>query len=80
MPTALVINPNTTQWMTEHAASSAGKVFQKPWEFLAVHPSGGPESIESWFETSVATMAILTLVKENQDIDGIVLACFSSSI
>jgi allantoin racemase len=62
--------------MTDHAATSAGKVFRKPWEFRAVHPPGGPESIESWFETSVATMAIMTLVKENPDIDGIVLACY----
>jgi allantoin racemase len=76
MPIALVINPNTTQWMTDSVARSAAKAFQPPWEFRALHPPGGPTSIESWFETNLAATATLALLKDHPDADGVVLACF----
>jgi allantoin racemase len=76
MPNALVINPNTTQWMTDSIARSAEKAFQPPWEFLARQPAGGPASIESWLDTSLAATAMLSLIKGNPGIDGVVIACF----
>lgn len=76
MPTALVVNPNTTESMTRDIAASAGKVFEPPWNFVATQPPGGPESIESWFEMNLAATALLRVIKENENVDGVVLACF----
>jgi Asp/Glu/hydantoin racemase len=45
MPTALIINPNTTRSMTEDIAISASKVFTSPWDFHAVQPPGGIRSL-----------------------------------
>lgn len=76
MPNALIINPNTTQWMTDAIVRSAAKVFQAPWEFSAQQPPGGPASIESWFDTNLAATAMLGLIKDHAGIDGVVVACF----
>ncbi len=76
MPTALIINPNTTESMTTDIATSASKVFRPPWQCLAVQPPGGPESIESWFEMNLATTALLPVIREHASVDGVVLACF----
>lgn len=76
MPSALVINPNTTQWMTHSIARSAARVFQGPWKFSARQPPGGPASIESWFDTNLAATGMLALIKENPGVDGVVIACF----
>jgi allantoin racemase len=76
MPAALVINPNTTQWMTEAVARSAAKAFHSPWEFRALNPPGGPTSIESWLDTQLAATAMLALVRDHSDVDGVVIACF----
>ncbi|MBI4315292.1 MAG: aspartate/glutamate racemase family protein [Chloroflexi bacterium] len=76
MPTALVINPNTTPAMTDEIARTAARVFAPPWRFRAVQPPGGPESLESWFEAALASTAMLPLLKEHADADGVVLACF----
>ncbi len=76
MPIALVINPNTTQWMTEEVTRSAAKAFRPPWEFRALNPPGGPASIESWLDTNLAATAMLALVKDHPDVDGAIIACF----
>jgi len=76
MPTALVINPNTTQSMTDDIEKSAAKVFTPPWEFHTVQPPGGTGSIESLFESGLAATAIFAILKEYESIDGVVLACF----
>lgn len=76
MPTALVINPNTTQSMTDDIGASAAKVFKAPWDFHAVQPPGGTPSIESTFEGELAAIAMLAVLKEYPAIDGVVIACF----
>jgi allantoin racemase len=76
MPTALVINPNTTADMTEKIRQRAAPVFPPPWELRVVQPPGGAESIESWFESYLSAVAMLPVLKEYPDVDGIVLACF----
>lgn len=76
MPMALVINPNTTQWMTDAVARGAARAFQPPWEFRTLHPPGGPASIESWLDTNLAATASLALIKDHPHMDGVVIACF----
>lgn len=76
MPKVLVINPNTTAAMTADIAMHAAKVFTPPWDCQVIQPRGGPQSIESWVDMSIATVAMLDLLKDHGDADGILIACF----
>ncbi len=76
MPTALVINPNTSEKMSDGIRAIAARVFISPWEFRVVNAPAGPESLESWRDYQLAGAAILPLLKEHNDVDGVVLACF----
>lgn len=77
MPSAIVVNPNTSDWMTKIIDQSASGVFEPPWKFDTRKPSGGMESIETLFESSLAVVTILDLLGEMEDSDGVVVACFS---
>ncbi len=76
MPKALVINPNTSVTMTAEIEQTARRVFQPPWEVQVCQAPAGPESLESWTDYHIASLAILPLVEQNPDADGFVLACF----
>lgn len=76
MPRALVINPNTSPAMTAEIEQTAQRVFQPPWDCVVVPAPAGPESLESWSDYHLASLAILPLLDEYTDVDGILLACF----
>ena len=76
MPTALVINPNTSDSMTLEIEATARRVFLPPWECMVLCAPAGPESLESWSDYHLASVAMLPLVEKQLDVDGIVLACF----
>lgn len=76
MPKALVINPNTSPAMTAEIEKTARKVFQSPWNCVVSAAPGGPESLESWSDYHLASIAILPLLEKHADADGVVLACF----
>jgi len=76
MPKALVINPNTSVNMTAEIEETAKRVFQDPWKCDVKRAPAGPESLESWTDYHLASVAVMPLLEQYQDIDGIVLACF----
>ncbi|NPV75281.1 MAG: hypothetical protein HPY59_02790 [Anaerolineae bacterium] len=76
MPKALVINPNTSLSMSSDIRSTAERVFTPPWEVTVANALSGPESLESWYDYHLASVAILPLLAQHSDVDGIVLACF----
>jgi allantoin racemase len=76
VPTALVINPNTSETMSAEIRATAEQVFQAPWTCRVVNAPAGPESLESWRDYQLAGAAILPILKEHTDVDGVVLACF----
>jgi allantoin racemase len=76
MPKALIINPNTSPAMTSEIEQTAKKVFQSPWSCVVSAAPGGPESLESWSDYHLASLAVLPLLESNSDADGVVLACF----
>jgi allantoin racemase len=76
MPQALVINPNTSLTMLGDIRIAAEKVFDSPWSCRVVNAPAGPESLESWRDYSFASVAVIPLLGEYQNVDGIVLACF----
>jgi len=75
----LVINPNTSESMTEHIRAALMPIKRVDTELTVVCARRGPETIESAFDEAHAIPPTLDLVKEaNQEgYDAVVLACFS---
>ncbi|MFQ3620087.1 MAG: aspartate/glutamate racemase family protein [Spirochaetales bacterium] len=72
----LVINPNTSNRMTEEIRQTVEKVFATPWQPVVVSAPAGPESLESWRDYSLAATAILPLLAQYPSPRGILLSCF----
>jgi len=73
-----IINPNTTQSMTDKIGACARTVARAGTEIVAVSPAMGPVSIESHYDETLAAVGVLAEVAsgEQQDCDGYVIACF----
>ncbi|MBS0425763.1 MAG: aspartate/glutamate racemase family protein [Proteobacteria bacterium] len=73
-----VINPNTTQSMTDKIGACARAAARPGTEVVAVSPSMGPASIESHYDEALAVPGLLAeiVAGEDQGIDGYVIACF----
>jgi len=73
----LLINPNTTQAMTE-AIGEAGRKYARPdTEVTALSPPVGPRSIEGHFEEYLAAAAAVEeLARARDDYDAFVIACY----
>ena len=73
-----VINPNTTQSMTEKIGAAARAVAGPGTTILAVSPSMGPVSIEGHYDEAVSVLGVLDEVRrgEAEGCDGYVIACF----
>lgn len=73
-----VINPNTSQAMTETIGAAARAVAGANTEILAVCPTQGVPSIEGHFDEAIAAIGVLEQVKagREQGVCGHVIACF----
>jgi len=73
-----LINPNTTQAMTDAIGRTAAAVAGPGTRVEAMSPSMGPASIESHYEEALAVPGLLELVRhgERDGVDAHVLACF----
>lgn len=73
-----VINPNTSQAMTETIGAAARAVASPGTEIIAVSPSQGVPSVEGHFDEAVATIGVLEQIKRGreQGVSGHVIACF----
>jgi len=73
-----IINPNTTQSMTDKIGHCARTVAQANTRIIAVSPRMGPASIESHYDEALSVPGILDeiLSGEREDVDGYVIACF----
>jgi len=73
-----VINPNTTQSMTEKIGAAARAIAAPGTTILAVSPSMGPVSIEGHYDEAVSVLGVLDEVRrgEAEGCDGYVIACF----
>lgn len=74
-----VINPNTSESMTDHIRLELEKIKWPDTELTVVNPEHGPVSIESAYDEALAGPPTLELVRlaNEQGYDAIVLACFS---
>jgi allantoin racemase len=73
-----LINPNTTQRMTDAMGRCAREVAAPGTEVIAVSPTMGPPSIEGYYDEALATPGLLAEVMagEREGCDGYVIACF----
>jgi len=74
-----VINPNTSESMTDHIRRELEKVKGPDTELTVVNPEHGPVSIESAYDETLAGPPTLELVRQanREGYDAVVLACFS---
>jgi allantoin racemase len=74
-----VINPNTSQTMTDHIREALEAVKRSDTELTVTCPDRGPETIESAYDEAFAIPPTLGLVKKANDegYDAVILACFS---
>ncbi|WP_241569005.1 aspartate/glutamate racemase family protein [Rosenbergiella collisarenosi] len=73
-----LINPNTSQAMTETMAITARKIAGSRLDIDAVCPDEGVPSIEGHFDEAVATLGILQQIRAGEDrgVQGHIIACF----
>jgi allantoin racemase len=74
-----VINPNTSESMTEHIRRALNRIKRPDTELTVVCAEKGPETIESAYDEAFAIPSTLDLVKKanRQGYDAIIIACFS---
>ena len=74
-----VINPNTSQTMTDHIRVALEAVKRSDTELTVTCPDRGPETIESAYDEAFAIPPTLGLVKKanGEGYDAVILACFS---
>lgn len=77
MTRILIVNPNTSDHMTESIRRTVEAISQPPFVAMVERVQVGPESLESFYEYSLATLSALELLKNRpRDYDGVLLACF----
>jgi allantoin racemase len=76
-----VVNPNTTQSMTNKIAAAAKAAALPTTEILAAHPDMGPVSIEGYFDEAFSVPGLLQCIAEaeKQIVAGHVIACFDDT-
>ncbi len=73
----LVINPNTTQAMTDDIANAARAAAAPDTDIDCVSPEHGPRSIEGYTDEVLAAYHLVDLVAQTKGrYDGYVIACF----
>ncbi len=75
----MVINPNTSQSMTDHLRQELEPIKRPDTELTVVCAERGPETIESAYDEAYAIPPTLDLVKKanREGYDAVILACFS---
>jgi len=73
-----IINPNTTYSMTEKIGHCARSVATTGTDIIAVNPSMGPVSIESYYDEAMSIPGLLDEIRQGEvvGVDGYVIACF----
>lgn len=74
-----IINPNTTQAMTDSIREMAEKYADEGTEIIAVSPATGPDSIETFIDEYLAVPGVIQeIIKgdKDEDVDAFVIACF----
>lgn len=77
MKKILVINPNTSEAMTADVRATVDRIKRPDVDAQTVHPAYGSESLESAYDTAIATNAMIDLLTGKEaEYDGVLIACF----
>ncbi|MBR5128913.1 MAG: aspartate/glutamate racemase family protein, partial [Firmicutes bacterium] len=73
-----IINPNTTQSMTDSVEEMAKRYADEGTEIIAVSPKTGPDSVETYVDEYLAIPGVLQeIIKgEKEGCDAYIIACF----
>jgi allantoin racemase len=73
-----VINPNTSQAMTESIGAAARSVARAGTEILSVCPTFGPASIESYYDEYLCVPGVLDEIRKGEadKADAYIIACY----
>ncbi|MDR3497139.1 MAG: aspartate/glutamate racemase family protein [Ancalomicrobiaceae bacterium] len=76
-----VVNPNTTQSMTEKIAEAARAAASPGTEIVATQPAMGPASIEGYYDEAFAVPGMLAVMREEErrGAEAHVIACFDDT-
>jgi allantoin racemase len=79
MMKVMVINPNTSESMTNHIREALTPIRRADTELTVLCPERGPETIESAYDEACATLPTLDLVKKanEEGYNAVILACYS---
>ena len=73
----LVINPNTSEKMTDDIRKTVEMVKGPQTEAIVASPEKGPEFLGSYYEESIAIVETLNIVQDMREgVDAVVLACY----
>ena len=73
----LIINPNTSEAMTEDIRRTILMVKNKEIDIAVIHSDFGAESLESFYDYTLASFGMIRCLKKHvKDYDGILIACF----
>jgi allantoin racemase len=75
----LVVNPNSTQSMTDKIAQVARQVADASTQIAARTSSLGPESIEGYFDEAMCLAGLMQTIDACDDADAVVIACFDDT-
>ena len=75
----LLINPNSTDSMTQKAATAASKVARPETEIVAVTSKNGPHSIEGFLDVAMCQSALLEEAANHKDVDAVIVGCFDDT-
>ncbi len=75
----LLINPNSTDSMTQKAASAASKVARPETEIVAVTTKNGPPSIEGFLDVAMCQSALVQEAAIHKDVDAVIVGCFDDT-
>ena len=75
----LIVNPNTTNSMTEAIGQAAASVALPDTQVKAVNPSHGPASIQGYYDEALCVPHLLEEITAHPDAGGIVIACFDDT-
>ena len=73
----LVINPNTSEHMTEDVRKTVERVKSSDVQVDVVHPDFGSESLESFYDYQLAAFGMFrSFGKKLDEYDGVLVACY----
>ena len=72
----LIINPNTCAGMTADILTTARAALSSGVQADVVQPDFGPESLESFYDYTLAAFGVFRLLEKSQRYDGILIACY----